>query len=54
MTTAERLRHCAAHTGLDAIVELLIEAAADLDRLAAEVDELKKELRDERKKCLQP
>lgn len=35
MTTSKRLRACAKHTGLDAVAELLTEAADTIDRREA-------------------
>ena len=35
MNLSQRLRTCARHTGLDAVIELLTEAADEIDRLSA-------------------
>jgi len=35
MNISQRLRTCARHTGLDAVIELLNEAADEIDRLSA-------------------
>ena len=35
MNISQRLRTCARHTGLDAVIELLQEAADEIDRLSA-------------------
>lgn len=35
MTISQRLRTCAKHTGLDAVIELLNEAADEIDALQA-------------------
>ena len=35
MNLSQRLRTCAKHTGLDAVIELLTEAADEIDRLSA-------------------
>lgn len=35
MNLSQRLRTCAKHTGLDAVIELLQEAADEIDRLSA-------------------
>lgn len=35
MNLSQRLRTCARHTGLDAVIELLNEAADEIDRLSA-------------------
>ncbi len=35
MNISQRLRTCAKHTGLDAVIELLNEAADEIDRLSA-------------------
>ena len=35
MTISQRLRTCARHTGLDAVIELLNEAADEIERLSA-------------------
>lgn len=35
MTISQRLRTCAKHTGLDAVIELLQEAADEIDALQA-------------------
>ena len=36
MNLSQRLRTCAKHTGLDAVIELLTEAADEIDRLSAQ------------------
>lgn len=35
MNISQRLRTCAKHTGLDAVIEMLTEAADEIDRLSA-------------------
>lgn len=38
MNISQRLRTCAKHTGLDAVIELLQEAADEIDALRADAD----------------
>ena len=48
MNISQRLRTCAKHTGLDAVIELLQEAADEIDALQARAqvqDELERTVR---------
>ena len=46
MTISQRLRTCARHTGLDAVIELLTEAADEIDALQARAQATQAEVTD--------